>query len=398
MYETPDLHKADHLIELGRYQEAVDILVEAIAAQRRLYYCYSQLAWCYLQLDKLKESEKILQIALGEYPADGHFHYLYALLLGEQGKVNKGLKHIRIALEDKPSSIIYLTRAMWLHLQNGQRDRAIKYLNLAKKEDPNHIEVIQGRVILLMDRGDFDEAMEAIHHGLEIEPNNVELLSLRSQCIPFTNSFNIQEAEENAYQALSIDPHNESARESLLEVLKQKNWLFRFFAGNAFGQYTIRWTVGTVIWMIIGWKFVFLWAGFGLLYLLLTWYGSVLFNTCLRLHKKYKILLNSTHFLQSNVFLGFNALFALAIGLAYLIPLSGSWTFALLAVLVGATLIALSYFEIHTPKGKTEFYIFLGITGFVLLLAIGQPLFLGALALFGLLLYAFLFTLRVAFE
>ncbi len=389
--------KIEMLIDLGRFKEAISLIGENLNDYEDKYYMHHQLVYCYLELDDVENAQKALDIVLEDYPNYAVLHYFSSVINTRNDNLNEAIKSIQTAIELDPNNVAYLAKAAILNTSLNKTKQASNFIRLAEQEDPNHIMVLKAKTINFMHTAKMQEAFDTVNTALEIEPNDADLLSLRSQ-ISTTKSFSIEEAEENAYQALAMDPNNEIAKESLLNILKNKKFLFRFFAGNAFNQYVVEFTPIRVIVMILFWKGVLIWGGFGILYLLLTWYGGVLFNTVLRLHKRYKILLDKVKIKQSNLFLGLNVALFFVPTLLGFIGVEPQYVVAVFINLLAILLISISYFEISTKKGKTQFFVFCGIAGtLALTFAVSSPLILIVLPILLLLIYAFLFTLRIAF-
>jgi len=391
-----NLQKAEQLIELGRYKDAINLLQDDLANSPFKSTIYEYLIACYLELENDNKSKKLLDIALNEFPNNDTLHYYYSLYYNNQSDFSKAIKHVKIAIELEPDSVTYLSHIAFLHIKTEQLIKAEHYLEEAEQIDPNYIDVLQVKALIAISKGKKAEGIKYLDEALAIKPNSSTLLALRSRVL-VENPGDIGMSEEAAYQALEANPNDELAKGALLEVLRNKNKILRFFVGNSFNQYQMEWTVGRVILLIICWKGVFIWGGFFILYLLVTWYGGVLFNTITRLHHKYKYLLSKTDIKQSNLFIGMNGILILAALARFFPNIDSSYNISLLISILSILLISISYFEITRKKGRIQFYIFGAIALSVLYASSATAFGLAIAAILLLLVYAFFFTLRIAF-
>lgn len=391
-----NIEKASQLFYSKKYYAALEVLEDIPHIEPYTYSTYPIQVQCYLNTGQYKKAKQLLDLAIEKRPNDDNLHYLYAHLYSKVNDIKKALQHIHIALEARPTDVTYLFTISSLYSSNNQIEQAKKYLKIGESISPNNVNIIKRKANIQMVDGEYDEALITVNRGLEISPNDSFLLSLYAR-IKTRSSSTIEEAEEVAYQALQQDPNDEVARKSLLEILKNRNSLLRFFVGNSFNRYKIEWTFTRVVLSIICWKGFFLWGGFLVLYLLITWYGGVLYNTVIRRHFKYKMLLNQSEINQSNLFIGLHVIFLMlsifynVIGVDELVWFQFFST-ALLILLVG-----ISFYEIRTTDGKIHFYLFAGFSAVIFLSTYSLPIMMGAASIVLLLLYGFLFTLRIAF-
>ncbi|MEZ4980392.1 MAG: hypothetical protein R2769_02155 [Saprospiraceae bacterium] len=93
----------------------------------------------------------------------------------------------------------------------------------------------------------------------------------------------------------------------VIEIKRNSNAFFRFFVGKAFlaGIALTDREECDFVYFILERNLVG--PGFGILYMMVTWYGGVLYNSIL-LDNKPNTFLNGKQIIQSNIFLGFNLL------------------------------------------------------------------------------------------
>lgn len=389
--------KAYNLIELQKYKEAL-ITVEIIPIDDPLFEDALHCQFiCYTELGQIKKSKKILDLTLNKFPNSAQSHVHLCEYFIDRNDLKAATSAINVALEIEPKNVGNLSQLVSLHIATYQIDKAKKVLRIAEQLDPNSMQVIFAKTKLLASEHQFVLAIKEIKRGLEIEPNNVDFNSLYVELLK-RNPETIELAEQTAIHALTIDPTDENARKNLLDVYKNKNGLFRFFVGNSFGRYMIEWTPWRIIIMILFWKGTLIWGGFAILYLIITWYLGVLYNTLTRLHHKYKLLLNKNDILQSDVFIFMNGLFVLFIFLRRFIQFEDGEYPSLIVTYFSMILIGISYFEIRFREGKKQFIIFLAIWIMIVFFVASYPFALIGFSTLALLIYSFLFTLNIAFK
>ncbi|MEM7103301.1 MAG: tetratricopeptide repeat protein [Bacteroidota bacterium] len=386
------IEKALQLINLRRYDSAVSVLLKNLS-ETTGGYSYYLLAFSYLQLDDLPRTKRSIDLGLKKDPDYPELHGLLAQYYEEKGQPGKALKALETALELDPENGSLLAALTRLHLNNNRTNAAEKVLKTAFALYPNMAELFALKAYIHAARAEDKAAFNAVNKALQLEPNNETYLALRAR---LRLDVNPQEAEENAIAALKQDPTDEYSRSTLLEVYKNKNWLLRFFVGNSFNRYLIEWSVGRVILMILFWKGVLIWGGFAVLYLIVTWYGGVLYNSVIRLHQRYQLLLSKNDIHQSNYFLALNGtILVIALMLRFGIG-PHEVMLSLLFLTIISLFIGISYFEIETQHGKTTFAGFCVLAGALLGIAFtGGSFTFIAVAIIVLLLYAFMFSLRV---
>lgn len=390
--------KALHLFELKRYEDAKDIVIDTLPSDFLEAQLLNLLIRCHFGLNENEKAKSITESAIASYPEDPQFLAQYAFCFHLKDDYKNALKYINQAVELQPDNVTYLAFFASVHLELKNLDRAESILVRAEQLDPNDLEVINERIRLAFLKNDNPLANTYINRGLELDPNNAHFIMLKSNVL--MDKTEMKEAEATALQALSMDPNNESARKTLLNVLKNKNRLLRFFVGNAFGRFQIEWTVWTVIWTVVAWKAVLLWGGFAILYMLVTWYGGVLFNTLTRLNKKYKLLLNKTDIHQSNFFIALHLILGLIFASQFVVHLLGEHIFAFVSVTLTVMLVGISYFELEEKSGRLGFLIFAIIYALIVytLGTDGESMLLGLISTVLLLIYGFFFSLRIIFK
>ena len=396
-FNLDKIQKANQLMDLGKYQQALEVLDEIPLDSGFQNIIFELRFLCYNEQGKTKKAKQILDIALEKYPNCASFHVHLSVYYFETNHRKKAIDSIKRAIQLSPNNADYKARAAIIFFSNNQRKEGKILLDIAVDKDPASLEVITAQAIYESVLENTAASLVHIDRGLAIDPNNIGLLSLRTKMLT-GDATTIKKAKVAAQHALALDPGEEMVRKDLLEVFRNKNKILRFFVGNSFNRYRLEWTFGRVVLMILFWKGVILWGGVFILYLLVTWYGSVLFNSCVRLHPTYKALLNVQDIQQSNLFLGIHGVFISLLLFSQFYPIDEDFYLASSCLFLLILLVGISYFEIKSNSGKVYFYLFSGLTIFLLFYAGFSPVSTGLLGLIFLLIYAFLFTLNIIFK
>ena len=394
-YNENYVERAIQLMELHRYQEAIKEILSAIQQNGNPAVLHYEL-WgeCLFSLNRIGEAKALLKEALAEYPAAPNLLAYLALCYQKEEALGKAHTIIDEAIRLRPTNTWLLAIKANLFCQALKYDKALKIVDEALVLDPEYGRLFFIKSLAYYGQNEPEAALDHLQRALKLEPNEEEYIALHARLLSELKQ--TEQAEAHAKAALSIDPTNQLAKNTLLEIYKNKNGLFRFFVGHGFGRYQMEWTVWRVLLAILFWKGVMLWGGLFLIYLLVTWYGSVLYNSIMRLHTTYYLLLSEEDRQQSNYFLGANAvLIVTTLGFLFDEHLlaSSSWV----NLMVGSILflfIGISYFEIISNLGR-YFVVAFSLFSAALLVTFwttGTFLFMGPLLL---ILYAFLFTFRV---
>lgn len=201
------LARAEHLVDLARYDEAEQILDDAIASEPHDGALFCVLSRCYYGADRYGEAVQAADRALALDPEDAWAHRLRALALVQlkQGKAAVASARAAVRIEPGEFAYIVLTRALivtkdWkgayaaayqardLDPQSSTVHANLGYLSLARKKwsdaeahlrralelDPNDAEAINNLGVALGARGRSGEALEAFARSSRTDPRLTE--------------------------------------------------------------------------------------------------------------------------------------------------------------------------------------------------------------------------------
>lgn len=343
-------------------------------------------------------AERDLRAMLADEPRDATAHSLLALvMLSDDSRWVEATDEAKIAVGIEPDaplshyalSVCLLTRHHYVEAENAARE--------ALRLDPYDVDAYSVLAKSYLGREDYQAALDAAEQGLSIDPEDSDCSNLRSivlerlgrgdeaiesatrnlardpdnayahSALGWTqlNNGRYQEAQVAFREALRLNPHDEMARQGLIQAMNNRSFVFRivhkFYVAMsrlnskaAFGLIFGAWllvqvlsrmadnipALGPLILPIII---------FYVLFVVLTWIANPLFNTFLRFHPFGKHLLDRTQTWSSN-------LIAPALGLAVLGLVVGtvvdSFILGLMAAAfwVGAAIMVAATFSMPTSQ------------------------------------------------
>ena len=394
-----NLNRAIRLVELSRHKEAIPYLQASLDESNEddsLAYFY--LFLCFSCLDDQESAKSVVDEALSKFPGDAHHYINLSIYFSKRKEFSQSLKVIKIALEMAPESARVLARTAIVLLEMGEIYEAENYILAAEKIDPNEEILRYAKIIFHQRNNDLVAALGSAEEALALDPNN-PILNIQYTKLLLQNRGTIKLAEEAAYHSLSLAPDALEPKLNVLKVLKSKNMILRYLIDKPFGRYHFQ---GMSVVEILA-NFVFWWliiTGFiHSIYVFINWYGNVLFNTCIRLHKTHKYLLTPGRIVQSNFFLVMHALLFLIFSLKYFLYMEEDLFLPIIWLAFLMLFLGLSYFRIRTKRGKIEFFLYgLLALGVLLFWGIGEaPLmfFIGIMTVY---IYVYLFNYSLAFK
>ncbi len=285
---------------LGRknYKQATQEAAEAIRLRPDLPYAHYVNALVLLERDRYEESEVAIQEAIRLDPEDGDHWGLLA-------RARIGQKRWKDALEA------------------AERGLAC---------DAEDVDCLNVRALALTQLGRKDEAFYSVDQALARDPENAQAHYARGWA--YLHAGDYQKALEHFRETLRIDPTMEGARHGIVEALKARNFIYRIMlryflwmsrlSGKAswafiIGLYVLARVLQNVAKSNPSWApFVWPLLGFYLVFVLLTWTASPLFNLLLRLNRYGRLALDREEIVASNLVGGCVAL-ALLSGLGGLL-------------------------------------------------------------------------------
>ncbi|MBD3321833.1 MAG: tetratricopeptide repeat protein [Chitinivibrionales bacterium] len=163
-------------IMTGMYEEALDILIEAVTKNPGYITAYTQLAHCYNRLGALEEAGEALAAILRISPRDTRAYYNLARNYSERGMYNDAMLTLKEALKVNPEFPAALTLMGWIYNETGAPHDAIKSCKKAIniKADFEYAHVVLGTAYMKVDK--LDWAVNSFKMAHSINPDNPDIL------------------------------------------------------------------------------------------------------------------------------------------------------------------------------------------------------------------------------
>lgn len=236
------LEKAEHLAEIGRWREAVPLLVKIIAADAQNFYANCLLSLCHYHLQNFRQAVEFAERAIAAEPEEEWGHRLRSVALMELGEKKEGLRSAEEAVKlapDEPFALQTLVNA----LLTCNKTRRAKEIALQMRDEFPEMEAsffTLGNVCL--QSGDPYEAEQCFREALRLNPtssdarNNLGVALMRQDAknkntLFKSENLSIIETQEDEIQkhfteAVKLDPNHATAAENLKNQFSYFNILY----------------------------------------------------------------------------------------------------------------------------------------------------------------------------
>ncbi len=349
MIESKNHLRGVQLFELGRFQEAIPLLQQAITESVYNYASKYYLALCYFNVDAYDNASKIIDELLHDTPNEGNLFFLKAQIASRLDKIPLALDLVNQSIALDPYQADYFGFKGALLMDSKKFEPALEFVNEGLKLDPKNAACLNIRARLLTKLNRKEEAEETVEHILydnaedDYAHANVGWVALESG--------NTQKALHHFRQALQINPNMQYAREGMSTALKSKNLLYKWYLKYAFwmsnqssrnqwvfiiGLYVV-YRIGISV--LQAYDLTFLMIPLVIVYLLFVlggWIMEPLSNTILLADSYGKYLLKDTEKHSGYAFGGLTVAGLLAVGAYFVLgnPLFMLWGFTFFCALL----------------------------------------------------------------
>jgi len=221
------LERAGLLLEQERYELAEREVRGVLAEEPENPIAHSWLALCLSEKEQHKEALAAAKEAVGLAPDDAYTHYILARILSADGKLKDALPSIEesIALDPDNADGYAVHAELLLRLE-----RPAESLEAAERGltvDPEHIACNNLRAAALVRLGRRAEAGATIRGALARNPENPATHANMGWTL--LHQGKPKEAMEHFREALRLDPTSDWARAGIVEALKARNFIYRWF-------------------------------------------------------------------------------------------------------------------------------------------------------------------------
>lgn len=221
------LYRAQSLMELQRYDQALEMLQGVLAMNPEHGQALLMLLVCRTQLGHHQQAIELAQDLLGRFPEEPLLYQLLAANYAEEQRFDEAKRVAEQGLTIAPGDVDLLASLGQIALIKKDWPQALYYAEEALELAPEHLTALNIRLTALNKLGRKEEIRASLEDTLAADPNN-----------PYTHNNigwtqleagNHEQAKHHFAEALRLQPSLEQARIGLLESLKAKNFLYRGF-------------------------------------------------------------------------------------------------------------------------------------------------------------------------
>lgn len=311
---NPNIERAILLYQQSRYEMAEQELRQSLATEPGNAHAHALLALCLAHRERFQDAMQEARQAVQLQPDFPFAHYALARVWHVRNYDKEALAAIQEAVRLDPSETSYYALLAQIHLKEARWREALEAAERGLQLDAEDVDCTNLRAIALVKLGRKSEAGTTIDAALRRNPDNA--VSHANQGWTLLEKGQPKEALEHFREALRLDPQNDWARRGIIEALKARHFIyalmlkyFLFMAklsrsgqwgiilGAYFGNQVLRtlahnnpalapWVTPLIILYIV--------------FAIMTWIASPLFNLLLRLNRFGRMVLSRQQIVASN--------------------------------------------------------------------------------------------------
>lgn len=329
--------KIQLLLSQSRYELAEREIRRELTEDPDNSELHAFLALCLIQdKSKFEEATAEAKKAVAKSPDEPFTHYVLTLVWDARGETDYALDSIEEALRLDPEDADYFALQSQLFLTSEKYQASLNAANAGLAIDPENVSCGNFRSIALERLGRGGEAIESAAATLARDPDNPA--SHAAHGYTLLNAGRYQEAQVAFRESLRLDPSNELARSGMVNALNSRSFVFRGVykyyvwisrlgqrAGMLliFGAWVLVQVLGSVAESVPAIRplvnpILILYV----LFAVMSWVATPLFNTFLRFHAFGRHLLTRSEFWASNLMAATLSLSVFSLGYA---AYTGDW-------------------------------------------------------------------------
>jgi tetratricopeptide (TPR) repeat protein len=318
---TASIERARLLLAQDRYDLAEKELRRVLAEDPELAIGHVLLSDALGALHRAEEALAEADRAVGLMPDWGLCHYIRARALDRLDRLDDAKAAARQAIQLDPEDADFHATHAGILYQQRRWGEALEAAESGLSHDPENVDCINFRGLALTKLGRRGEAQETLTDALSLDPENALSHGVRGwTCL---ESDEPQAALEHFRTALAIDPNLEMAQQGMVEALKARYLVYRLLLQYFLWMQRLsgraQWAI--LIGLFVAQRLVSQWMKASpqlapvlvpllvayLVFCVLTWIATPLFNLLLRLNKYGRHALSQNEVTASNWFGGFVA-------------------------------------------------------------------------------------------
>jgi tetratricopeptide (TPR) repeat protein len=215
----PMMSRAQALIEIERWGEAVKILNKGLAVYPENHWILCSLSLSHLNMGARELALEFADRAVGAEPDQEWGHRLRSIILLRQKKPEEALRAAREAVRIAPELSMTLYNLSQTLIANKQVDEARAAAEKLRQVDPESELAHKALGHVALEQRRWAEAEEHFTTALRINPNNYE--AMNNLGVALLNQGREDEATRRFHQAAAINPMGEVARSNLKVSIKK---------------------------------------------------------------------------------------------------------------------------------------------------------------------------------
>jgi tetratricopeptide (TPR) repeat protein len=218
---------ADVLISQGKYQQAESILERLMATDLNDYEVIRLMAVSKMGLRKFDQADEMCQILIARQPNDAFIYYLLANIRATERKFDECHRHLDTSIQIDPVNATYHAFKAEIFLNQKNFSKALETADTALALDAENIDALNARASALVGLDRSKEAFETIDRSLFNDPNNADTHANMGWSL--LHKGDVNQALTHFKTSLKENPLNEFAKAGMLEAMKAKFPVYRYF-------------------------------------------------------------------------------------------------------------------------------------------------------------------------
>lgn len=218
---------ADVLLSQSRFKQADEILQKLLATGYEQPDLMKMMAVAKLGLGDRQAAEEIIKIMMSRHPDDPYLFYLLATINAGKRDFVEAKNYIDEAIKIEPDNSDFFSYKANLLLHTKDYKDALHFANVALELSAENIDALNARASALVALGRKNEAYDTINKSLATDPNNADTHA--NMGWGKLHHGEVSDALTHFKEALKNDPNSEYAKSGMLEAMKAKFPVYRYF-------------------------------------------------------------------------------------------------------------------------------------------------------------------------
>jgi tetratricopeptide (TPR) repeat protein len=220
--------KIDILMDLSRYEQAIDLLKEKLIESPDDYQSHLNIAYCELREERFDEAEAEIVKAIRIDPHNSAGYSVLALVGIQSDNILSAKENILVALDLEPESALYHSLLSKILMIENNYTAALDAADKGLELDPNNISCLEYKAEIFSSLEQYDLGFQAISLALELNPENAS--ALRTAGLISYIQGNYDKSVLYFKETIRIDPCNEIALEFMPLALIYSHVLSKIFS------------------------------------------------------------------------------------------------------------------------------------------------------------------------